>query len=70
MKALGGKKESLKVAASSGEAGLQGTYGTEKGKRQWWRGWTASGRWREKVFKRVFKRVFKHKPHARFTRFM
>ena len=56
-KASGGKKEGLEAAASSREAGLQGTRGAEEGERRWWRGWTASGRWREKVFKRVFKRV-------------
>ena len=67
-KASGGKKEGPEAAASSGEAGLQGTRGAEEGKRRWWRGWTASGRWREKVFKRVFERVFKREPDARFTR--
>ena len=64
-KASGGKKEGLEAAASSGEAGLQGTRGAE---RRWWRSWTASGRWREKVFLRVFKRVFKREPDARLTR--
>jgi hypothetical protein len=34
LKALGGKKEGLKAAASSKEAGLQKTYSTEKGKRR------------------------------------
>ena len=57
-KALGGKKESLKAAASSKEAGLQRIYGAEKGKRQWWRGWIVSRRWQKKVFNRVFKCVF------------
>ena len=57
-KAPGGKKEGLEAAASSGEAGLQGTRGAEEGERRWWRGWTASGKWREKVFNRVFNRVF------------
>ena len=57
-KASGGKKEGLEAAASSKEAGLQGTRSAEEGERRWWRGWTASGRWREKVFKRVFTRSF------------
>ena len=34
LKALRGKKEGLKAAASSREAGLQGTYGVEKGERR------------------------------------
>jgi hypothetical protein len=33
-KALGGKKEGLKAAASSREAGLQGIYSAEEGKRR------------------------------------
>ena len=33
-KASGGKKEGLKAAASSKEAGLQGTHGAEEGKRR------------------------------------
>ena len=68
LKALGGKKEGLEAAASSGEAGLQGTRGAEEGKRRWWRGWTASGRWQEKVFKCVFKRVFKREPDVKFIK--
>ena len=74
-KASGGKKEGLEAAASSGEAGLQGTRGAEEGERRWW---TASGRWREKVFKRVFKRVcFQartpreiHEIHMKMSRFL
>ena len=37
-KASGGKKEGLEAAASSGEAGLQGTRRAEEGERRWWRG--------------------------------
>ena len=35
LKALGGKKEGLEAAASSREAGLQGTHSTEKSEKQW-----------------------------------
>ena len=72
-KALGGKKEGLEAAASSGEASLQGTRGAEEGERRWWRGWTAEGGKKRcsSVFSSAFSSafVFKREPHARFTRF-
>ena len=58
LKARGGKKEGLEAAASSREAGLQGTRGAEEGERRWWRGWTASGRWRRKGVQARFQARF------------
>ena len=66
-KASGGKKEGLEAAASSGEAGLQGTRRAEEGERRWWRGQTAEGgeKRRSTAFSTAF--FFNREPDARFT---
>jgi hypothetical protein len=56
LKALGGKKEGLKIAASSKEAGLQDTCNTEEGQKRWWRGWIAKSS--KKRYLSIFLSIF------------